>query len=663
MFKLLSNEVQINSLQLTDITAKIKRTLPDTVFNFQFIVDAFMTQQTAQPDTAQTAVMKLGIDDIALDNCRILYQDVVTGNDMFASINDLRVTIDTLNPYLPQYDIASLKVNGMKVRFNQTSPLVTAESMDADMAEAAQPAVMKLNFGSVVLDNIDFDYGNETSAFYTNLNLGHLELKGELLDLQNRIIHFDKLKIDNTISAIRLDKKEAAKAVEKEIEKEIKVQQQNDWSFRINEVEFNNNTLRFDNDNTPAQPYGLDYAHLLADKLDLHIENFVLNKDSIGGSIKKGTFTEKSGFQLDALEGDLLYASNQAYLKNLLIKTPGTEIKRSAILEYASYDALVKNFEKTVMDIELVNSYVQVKDILAFAPQLRSNPAFRNPADVWQLNIIGSGTMERLHFDALQFDGLRDTRIDASGTLASLSDPNAAGGTFTIRKFHTSQSDIALFTGQRLSTPQINLPETFDASGTLSGNVNNLTTNLNINSSAGELGINGRFTNLTNPAKATYNARINTSGLRLGSILRNPQLGSLSANINVNGSGFTPGAINTNFKGVVSAVGFNNYTYRNIQLDGSLKGDLFNIKTDIRDPNINLKATASGNISTSTFSFNGFVDSIKTLPLNFTTQPLVFRGKIEAGINSFTPDFLDGRSYSDGRFPGNCRQTYSVRYT
>jgi len=49
LFKLLSSEVEINSLELKDITAKVKRTLPDTAFNFQYIIDAFLTEDTKKP--------------------------------------------------------------------------------------------------------------------------------------------------------------------------------------------------------------------------------------------------------------------------------------------------------------------------------------------------------------------------------------------------------------------------------------------------------------------------------------------------------------------------------------------------------------------------------------------------------------------------------------
>src|SRR6478672_7380167 len=42
--KLFSNEVRVKDLEMENITAKIKRVLPDTAYNFQFIVDAFTSE-------------------------------------------------------------------------------------------------------------------------------------------------------------------------------------------------------------------------------------------------------------------------------------------------------------------------------------------------------------------------------------------------------------------------------------------------------------------------------------------------------------------------------------------------------------------------------------------------------------------------------------------
>src|SRR5215211_7727505 len=57
--KLFANEVEVKDISLDRITAKIKRVLPDTVFNFQFIADAFITESAKDADTAQSAPLKL----------------------------------------------------------------------------------------------------------------------------------------------------------------------------------------------------------------------------------------------------------------------------------------------------------------------------------------------------------------------------------------------------------------------------------------------------------------------------------------------------------------------------------------------------------------------------------------------------------------------------
>jgi hypothetical protein len=604
LLKLLSNEIEINNLEIKDITAKVKRTLPDTAFNFQFIIDAFATK-TVDTDTAQAAPLNLAVDKFSIENSRIIYKDVLTGNDMSTYIGDLNATIDTIDLANSVYSIPTFNIKGLRTNFQQDQPLIASDVASKDMDEAAAPITMKLNIGTVTLEDIDIDYGNKVAALQTKFTIGKLLVEGKQLDLQNRLIHLDQLQLNEAISVIKLGKKEGARELEKQVEQEVAAQQQQNWTFKVDAVSIDNNAFQFDNDNTPAQGYGMDFAHMRSDSLTLHVKDLVFSTDSISALVTKGYFKEKSGFQLDALEGRLLYANNQAYLKDLLIKTPGTEIKRSAILEYASLEALKKKPAETILDINIDDSYVQVKDILTFVPQLRTHPAFSNPSDVWKMNIQGSGNMNRLNIAALQFNGLKNTQLDASGTLAGLNDPTAAGGTFTIKRLHTSQTDLSLFTGARLSNAQINLPETFALNGTLSGNMAALSTNLNLATSAGNVGLTGKFSNLTKPASARYNATIRATSLQLGSILRNKvPVGTLSANFSFAGTGFTPDAINTKFKGVVYSVGYNKYNYRNVRLDGSLRQNVFAVNADVADPNIDLTIAASGDIKASAFRIN-----------------------------------------------------------
>jgi translocation and assembly module TamB len=642
-FRLFSNEVQVKDLELQNITAKVKRVLPDTVYNFQFVVDAFVTEKTKSPDTAQTAPLKLNISDLALDNVNLKYTDVVTGTDMFAHIGNLSATIDTLDPYTQHFDIPTIIARNVTASLKQIKPLIEPKPLAVDIAKATTPSTTKLDLGTIDLSKINIDYSNDVSALYTTFNFGQVKGNEKLIDLQNNKVYFDQLSLNNSKIAIRFGKKPGAQVVKQAVNQKVQAEKQAGWDFKIAHLQLENNKLKFDDDNKPTLNYGMDYSHINTDNLSLVVDNFVMNTDSTAGRITKGTIREKSGLEIDALRGDILYASTQTYLRNIYIKTPGSEIQRSAELRYASFDALTNDFEKTVFNVNLTNTRLQVKDILLFAPQLRRNPALRNPNDVWYVNIIGNGTLNQLNFQKLQFNGLRNTQLDANGTLSGLMDPKQAGGNFRINRFHTTQTDLALFTGQRLSTSQINLPEEFDINGNISGNAGKLHTNLNINSSAGFVAVNGSFADLMNPKVTSYNASIRTSGLRLGSILRQQDMiGSVSGNFLLNGRGLTPNTINTKFTGNISSLGYNHYQYHNIKANGSLRGTAFNVKADVNDPNADLNLAVSGNFSNNpSFKINGMVDSIKLQPLHFTPDPMVFRGRIDgtvANLNADNPD-------------------------
>jgi hypothetical protein len=371
---------------------------PDTVFNFQFIADAFITERAIDADTAESAPLKLDVYHLNVTNSYFAYKDVITGNDMMLKVGDLSARIDTLDIYQSNFVVPSVDLSDVSIRFNQTTPLVKKpNSLSADMAEAAEPLTMKLYFGTINLSRVKLDYNNDISSFYTNLNIGKLKTEGKDFDLERQVVHLKSLELNNTFAFIgSADRQQVAAAV-KQAGQEIKAQAtQKNWDIKVDDLQFNNNKIHYDDSTRPNLAYGLDYAHIEADSLTLHVKNMVFNTDSMGGQITKGFAKEKSGFRVTELEGDILYASNQTYVKDFLIKTPGSELKRDVLFTYASHQAFADSFQNTQMEIDIPDSYVQVKDILIFAPQLRSQAAFANPNDVWHLNVNADGNLNSL---------------------------------------------------------------------------------------------------------------------------------------------------------------------------------------------------------------------------------------------------------------------------
>lgn len=645
MFKLLKGQVEINDIELADITAKIKRVLPDTVFNFQFIVDAFTPANPAAPNPQDTAALQISLNTIELDRIRLVMKDDVTGNTITAWIGNLETTIDAFEPDKMRYAIKELLLENSSATIYQVKPLVTPEPPSSDLAEAAQPIPFDLELGDIILRKVKLDYSNDVSAFYTNVNLGELEAGADDIDLAGYLVRLDRLKLNNTTAVIRLGRKKEAQDVIKEVKQEVQSEAINPWRFFVDETRLDNNNIKFDNDNEPRLSSGMDYAHLDAKALTLHLDDFLFSIDSISGRISKGSLQEKSGFVLNRLESDFQYTSRGAYLRDLVIETPGTNISRHASVSWPSLESLASNPGLMTLDIDLENSKILVKDILVFAPMLRGAPGFKNPNATWYVEGRVNGRVDDMNISELRLSGLGNTRLDVRGRLAGLPDINRLRGNLAINDLRTSRADLFSVMPAGSIPSNITLPESIQARGSVSGSTSQSKVNLNINTSLGNATIRGNLSNAANMNAIGYDLEVLTRAVNLGRILQNDSVfGKLSSDITLKGKGIDPKTMTASASGKIFSVDFNRYTYKNVNLDAVLKNQLVDANIDIRDPNIHLALQANANLTKEfpSVRLEGKIDSIKTLPLNFTTQPLFYRGNINGDFANTNPDDLEG---------------------
>ncbi|HUP12714.1 MAG TPA: AsmA family protein, partial [Niastella sp.] len=159
LFKLIKSEVEIGDLRLEDLTAKIKRQLPDTVYNFQFIIDAFVSEQKKPANPADTAAaIKMSLDNLYLDNIRFLYQDTISGNDWAIQLHHFNSNIKKFDLDKQSFDVPFIVLDGLTARMYQSKPLVTVEDVvNNDSAVSPMPAI---NLRHIRLKNIDVDYRN-----------------------------------------------------------------------------------------------------------------------------------------------------------------------------------------------------------------------------------------------------------------------------------------------------------------------------------------------------------------------------------------------------------------------------------------------------------------------------------------------------------------------
>ena len=94
-------------------------------------------------------------------------------------------------------------------------------------------------------------------------------------------------------------------------------------------------------------------------------------------------------------------------------------------------------------------------------------------------------------------------------------------------------------------------------------------------------------------------AHIDTKGINLGRILDNKKFGILAATLDAHGTTKHLAA-----RGSIPRFDFNNYSFRNIQLDGSYNNGLIDGLASIADPNINLQVKGNYSIPSKQYAVN-----------------------------------------------------------
>jgi hypothetical protein len=646
MLKLLHNELEINDVQVSDLTAKVKRQLPDTTYNFQFIIDAFASPDTTTKENTDSSSMKISVKDVALDRIRLVYDDVITGNDVTFWLDHFDTEIDEFDLDKMRFSIPSTSLSGIKANVYQRKPLVEPKDVVEDTATAAAAPTIDVDFGELNLKDVNIDYGNDVSAFYTKLNLGNLTLNADDVDMKNQVIRLDKVELDNTTASIRLGKTAASKTVEAQAGQEAEQQANSGWRVFVKNIGLNNNDLAFSNDNEPRLKQGMDYAHLDAKDLTLHAENFIFSPDSIGGNITKGQLKEQSGFVLNTLQTDFLYSDKQAYLHDLLLETPGTTIKRSLEIRYPSMEALQKDIGQMQLDIDINRSRVQMKDILTFVPTLASQPIFSDPSSTLLLNGNITGHVSDMNIHTLQLQALSNTQVNVRGRLAGLPDAKKVSGDLVIEKIQTNRRDIEMLAPKGSLPTSIQLPSTLTLNGNIAGNMQRAKANLKLNTDLGTVAVNGSVADVTDSIHARYDATVTATNLQLGTIMKNDTMyGPVTATIAAKGTGYTPKYAAANVNANINSAVFNRYNYKNVKLTGNLASQKANFAFNVNDPNITINLDGKADISGKfpALVVNATIDSINTLPLHFTPDTLMYKGTIAANFPNTDPDNLQGK--------------------
>lgn len=671
MLDFLRNRVTINQVELARMRVNLSRTLPDTTFNFQFLIDAFMAGEPgAKPKTKSidttAAPLDINLTGLGLNDVRITYRDDVAGADVSAAVDTMGLRFAEANVNRSRFHVDSVYLSGLTARARIYEGLPTPSS-------APSTDTLDLSIGHWRVRRTQWDVAVETADFKTQGKLPHLDLVGRQLYLNAQQVALDTVDMRNADLAFVLGEIARGKGgptgrqgagsggrgAKTAVSANAKTQNPKNpetprpsppapsaspgWQAVLSRLSLANNRIRFDDATQPRQPEGLDYAHLDLRDLGIRGQDISYQTDRILAQVRQGAFRASSGLTLRRLDADVVYTDRQAAVTNLLVQTPQTLLRDALVLRYDSLGQLTRPREagRVTVGLNLQQSQLAVADVLQLVPALPKTPPFAgNETAIIRANTRINGTLAALNIPTLELAMLSGTRIRASGKLTNVTDVDRLGMDLTIREAATRKADLVKLVPKGSLPSTVDLPSDLRLTGRVRGQMNNLDLDVNLRSPWGAAAFDGALKNFVSGKGQAYAGTAKLTGFDAGKWLKQPQqLGKITATATVDGRGLDLKTMQTDFRLAVNEATLNGYRYQNFAATGTLAGGTLDVKGGIDDPNARVRLDTRIGLLGDFPSVTGdvAVQELDLRKLGLYQDSLQIRGDIQLAMQSTDP--------------------------
>ncbi|MEP7164069.1 MAG: translocation/assembly module TamB domain-containing protein [Ferruginibacter sp.] len=396
------------------------------------------------------------------------------------------------------------------------------------------------------------------------------------------------------------------------------------WIVTLKKLQLYNGSFLNDKETTrPAYTDRFDGQHLLFSSISGNIDDVVFKDDTLKANILL-TAKEKSGLYVKKLQSFMRFTPERMEFNNLDLETNNSRIGNYYSMHYNTFNDDMSNFMKSVtLEARLHESKISSDDLAIFAPQLADWKR------VFYVEGNAKGTIENFSAKKMKVRS-GNTIVDGDIAMRGLPDINTTFIDFKGNSLQTNYADLVAIIPalKHVTQPQLSKLGNIYYKGNFTGFLNDFVTYGTI---VTNLGVITADLNMKLPENAvpSYSGKLVTNGFKLGQFLNNPELGSLSLNGKVVGSGFVLNKLNANFDGSIRQIEFNGYDYQNLVIKGDFNKNLFTGHLTIDDPNIKIK-NLDGTLSLSgkeiDFNLDADLEYANLKNIHFTKENFELKG-------------------------------------
>lgn len=572
--------ISIDDVSWKGLKANIYRKDSISGFNYQFLIDAFASDTTTTQTEQETAPPQISVGDVEFQKFKINYVDDVSGMNAKLDLGDLKLEGKEIDLEKMKFHLAEVQLSQTNVNYEQLKSITDTDTSSTEVL----PFIIVDQF---TLNQVTAKYNAPQQGINALVDISLFEIEKASANLNAQEVSVNKIALHNSIIKAEIDSSELESSPEKN---QVNNKQEDfnwpDWKVDVASIDFKENQIYYHQKNAQPQKGKFTPDAIKLSDFTLLAENIQLSKDTEAKiSLNQLKFDEASGFKLDEFNFELALNNEKINISGLKVKTQKSSLDGNVELTYTEFIELINQPENLKFIAELNSFQINATEAYLFAPELKQNDQFKKLA---QQNISGNfyvnGSLDKAQIRNSDINWGSSTNIKLKGSVSKPTDVEQLYLNLTQISASTKRSDISKFINQ--DSLGIKIPEDIDLEGNFIGDLKEFKTNIDINSSEGQINLQGNFDQQNQIA---YQSKIEVIELNLGDILQNSELDKVSFTITSEGKGESLNTLDAHLDSDFSKLTYANYDFSDLELNGDIKNGIGDIHLNFKDKNLNLK--------------------------------------------------------------------------
>jgi len=321
----------------------------------------------------------------------------------------------------------------------------------------------------------------------------------------------------------------------------------------IHDVNLKNGRVKYDILSDTLTPGEFNTSHIEIRNLNANLDLPSIDTENLDVSLVSMNFFETSGLIVNNLKGDITSDGSTFHLKNTELTLPNSGLN----IPSAQYDTSTEEFELTAD-----RSEISPGDLLPVMKELRF---LRNNI---VLETSMKGKLPAVNVDTITVNYGQETQLRGKASISSYEDYGNADLLINIANLQITPEDINDFA--KVGDSTFVAPDMLATLGVIrlealaAGSLKDINIDAEARVRQGALQLVGKASTDTTFENYSANLKLQTQNFNLGSLLAMPELGRLSANMNVLASQTSARPLSADAQGTVYRIQYENRNYDNI---------------------------------------------------------------------------------------------------